>query len=497
MEAWVPLFNIFLNSSTPEAEASFWLQQSFNASSSATFTTNSFIALLTKLSDAILIDSSSPLSSSSSDSKRVMLIETLPNLVQTRILSFLAHEHSKFCSRDLFGLVRNVLNGSQPIDFWVRKAAYNLLAKLSQSNPELGYNLNVNSVSKLVGNEFYEMPSWLKDAEDIFFLPWLPLSLDELKLATFSSASAENVRLFIEVDEDEEIEKPEEIGEGNNNVSLLHSLLDPEFRAIAASLKEQVLDFHSTSKTVELADKIRQLCLEIWRDSFAILALIEPWKADDETLAILLSRILGDSGEEELGWPSQVLCSTILPKLLVLEEPASRVLVSATMEYCKLHQKAAEYALLFPLILRKDGINNPICDVVTRIIKECFHTAHIASFCQKLLCVEDITKRLMCLPCHQPLLSDKVIWTEPLFSLFQNILNHNVHLTQDSIDHLVYKVRELAERFSMSLKFGNFLLCFVTKCSASLSSHERRLTEAVNLTNTLVTKSVLAKLASL
>ena len=45
MEAWVPLFNIFLNSPTPETEASLWLEQS-SSSSSVPITTTSFLSLL-------------------------------------------------------------------------------------------------------------------------------------------------------------------------------------------------------------------------------------------------------------------------------------------------------------------------------------------------------------------------------------------------------------------------------------------------------------------
>lgn len=60
MEAWVPLFEIFMNAPSPEFEASLWLQQSFNASSTPTITTGSFLSLLTKPCDAVVTDSSSP-----------------------------------------------------------------------------------------------------------------------------------------------------------------------------------------------------------------------------------------------------------------------------------------------------------------------------------------------------------------------------------------------------------------------------------------------------
>uniref|UniRef100_A0A5B6YT70 Uncharacterized protein n=1 Tax=Davidia involucrata TaxID=16924 RepID=A0A5B6YT70_DAVIN len=147
----------------------------------------------------------------------------------------------------------------------------------------------------------------------------------------------------------------------------------------------QILTFEFSSKTENLANEISQLCCEGGGDSLTVLGLIEPWKVDDETASILISH-LSDGSEEELGWSSHVLCSTVLPKLLVLRHPSSCVLVTATIQYCNLHQKAAVYALLFPLILQADGINNPIFVVITRIIKEGLHPAHVSPFCQKLLC---------------------------------------------------------------------------------------------------------------
>ncbi|KAM0974828.1 hypothetical protein EV2_018448 [Malus domestica] len=96
MEQWVPLFDIFLTSPTPEPEASAWINQSFSASSSSAtpITTGSFLLLLMKPLDSIVF------------------IQTLPNMVQSRILSFLDFERQGFCGRDLARLARTVLSGS-------------------------------------------------------------------------------------------------------------------------------------------------------------------------------------------------------------------------------------------------------------------------------------------------------------------------------------------------------------------------------------------------
>ncbi|KAG6723421.1 hypothetical protein I3842_03G206500 [Carya illinoinensis] len=499
MESWVPLFEIFLKSPAPETEASQWLHQAFNASSSSTpVTTTAFLSLLTKPSDAIVGEgSSSPTPSSLPCMKRVMFIETLPSMVQARVLSFLAYERQRFCARDLSMLARNVLSLNQELDFWVKRAARNLLEVLSDTKYEWISGLSLDSGEEGVDEEFESVPGWLKEAagaNDVF-LPWLPISPDKLNSKTFLGSSEdsqdfskhngeEGEEELNAVMEEMEVDRPTNVPVGS------------EIQEKARSLKARALNFESSSKTVGLANEIRQLCLDKGRDSFVVLGLIEPWLADDETASVLISHLTNGSGEE-LSWPSQVLCSVILPKFLFLEEPACRVLVAAITEYCKLHQKAAVYAFLFPLVLRSEGINNHICDVIARIIRECLHPVHVSAFCQKLLCGDKDERRVICLPCHQHLISNELVWTESLFNLFQIILNHNVHLTQDSADHIVYQVQQLAVHFSKSLKFGNFLLCLVTKCSPLLKSHKLSLVDAVEQTSTLVTKSILSKLAHL
>ncbi|CAL8171996.1 unnamed protein product [Prunus armeniaca] len=496
MEQWVPLFDIFLTSPTPESEASTWLNQSFSASSSTStpITTGSFLSLLMKPLDSIVVDESSSSSSAWPPcTNRVMFIQTLPNMVQSRVLSFLGFERQRFSGRDLAKLARTVLSGSQELEFWVQRAARNLLDVVSESSYEWISCLSLDSGE----DEFESLPGWLKDsaASSDLVLPWLPISPEELDLRTVNGNYENIYGSLSQVGEGEDEDMNDVLEEMNiDNPESVH--LEPEIKKRAVSLKARVVDFQSTSETVGLAKEIRKLCLEKGGDSFTVLGLIEPWLADDETASILLSHLTSGS-EEELTWPSQVLCSIILPKLLALEEPASRVLVTATVEYCKLHQRASEYALLFPLILRQDGINNPIHDVITRIIKESLHPAHVASFCQKLLCGEKDERKVICLPCHQYLITDKMVWTESFFNLLQSILNHNVHLSQNSVDQIIYQVQQLAERFSNSLKFGNFLLCFVTKCSPFLKHHKLILTRVVEHNKTFLAKSILGKLAGL
>ncbi|KAF5190742.1 fanconi anemia group E protein FANCE protein [Thalictrum thalictroides] len=457
MEAWVPLFDIFLNSPTPESEASRWLQQSFTTSTTTSTSTSSFLSLLSKPVDVAVINNSSDSAPTSSPHqlKCIMWIQTLPNAVQSRILSFLRVDSRRFCKKDLCLLANNILRGNQQLDFWVKKAAHNLLDVVSESNYNWVSSLSLESSDvDQVEEEFETLPSWLQNLNNAPspILPWLPISYDELRSCDVRSTF---------VDDKQDDNCPMEVEEGgdsngmeveNATVHLEDVPLDGEIQRKAISLKAQIVQFESTSKTISLANEICQLFSfnggqEEGRggsDPLAVFSLMEPWEADDETASILLSHLSSGGGEDIL-WQCQVLCAIILPKMLVLSDPASRVLVKATVDFCKLHQKASVDALLFPVIFRKEGINTHVCDVVTRIFRECLHTAHVSSFCQKLLCGEQASRRLVYLPSHRYLISDDLVWTESLFTLFQNILNHNVYLTEDSIDHLVTVAQKMAD----------------------------------------------------
>ncbi|CAI9100551.1 OLC1v1037677C1 [Oldenlandia corymbosa var. corymbosa] len=498
MERWVPLFEIFMNSPCPETEASLWLQKSFAFSSFPSISTSSFISLLTSSSEVVVVNSAtSSESPSSTHTKRFMYLQTLPNAVQARILSFLVYERRRFCKRDLIELARRMLTEGHEVDFWVKKAAHQLFDVLSGSGFEWISCLDLDSEEECVEDKFRALPDWLQEAaadRGDLVLPWLPLLPEEINVGRpfcnfQDDEDSENcVEIAKQIDEDEVM--------GEARADDQKHVMDHEVDMMAAKLKSQILNFETTSKTIELTNDLRKLCLTSKVDSSHIMTFIEPWKADDETASIMIANLLGRDADE-FGWPSQILCSVVLPKLLALEVPASRILVSATVEFCKRHQKATEYALLFPLLLKVDGINNSICDVVTRIVRECLHPAHVSAFCRKLLCEELDVKNFTCLPCHRSLIAGELVWTESLFYLMQNILNHNVPLTQDTVDKLVQEVCKFATRFPKSLKLGNFCLCFVNKCAHLLRPHKLMLMETVEHTSTLVTKSIMSKLTSL
>ncbi|KAJ8637859.1 hypothetical protein MRB53_012126 [Persea americana] len=503
MERWVPLFDIFLNSPSPQGEASLWFQQ--QQTKPHLYSPNAFLSLLLKPFPA-LDDSDKP--------NRCIWIQTLPITMQSRILSFLATERCRFPAQDLHSLSANLLKQEPDLDFWVKKAARQLFDALSPNCPNNAITPdNCSSMEKQQekeDEEFDALPDWLHlhcTTADDPVLSWLPLSPEELRTDVIHDGGFINdgtiKSSIIEIDSDDgggvcgdHVEEADSNSPTRIEIEPgFADTLDPEIQTQVDELKIQLKNFNSASETVSLAKEIHHLCFERGvSNAFAILGLIEPWEADDETVSILLSHLL-EGSEDGFFWESSVLSSIVLPKMLVLQEPASRALVTATIQYCKLHQRAAVDGLLLPSVLVKEGINTPLCDMLTRIIRECLHPAHVSAFCQKLLC-EKAAQIFVCLPCHQCLISTELVWTDALFTLFQNILNCNVYLTQDSVDHIVSRLDEMADRFSKSLKFGNFLLCLVSKCAPSLKVHRLLLTKAAERTNTFMTNSILSKLGA-
>ncbi|KAI3959144.1 hypothetical protein MKX01_023820 [Papaver californicum] len=451
MDAWIHLFDIFFNSPSPEFEASLWFSLNSINNSTTTTSTNSFLKLVTKPIHAITTNPASSSSSSSSiQSKRFMYMQTLPNAGQSRILSFLTTESKRFCKRELCLLAESVLNGNEKVDFWVKKSAHNLLDKMSDSGFSRFSSLNLDGFEE-DEEEFLALPNWLQSSSGSksSVLPWLPLTFDELRECTSLSCIADENR-----DEVMEVEELCEVEEKDEVLNQMDVSIDSRVRTKAGSLKMKLLNYESSKGTVSLTNEIHQICFEEdekeVKNSFAVLGLIKLWEVDDETASVLIPNLLGgNANESKFSWASKILCSIVLPKLLVLNGPVSRVLVTTTVEFCKQRQKAVVDALLFPLILRKEGLNT-----------------------HRLLCGEEESRKFVCLPCHQHLISDKLVWTEPLFMLFQNILNQNISLTQDSVDHIVSVVRELAGQYLKPLKFSTFLLCLITKCHSSLKHHK-------------------------
>ncbi|KAL2475621.1 Fanconi anemia group E protein [Abeliophyllum distichum] len=226
-------------------------------------------------SDTILIDPSSP-----PEGKRPEFYRFLHMIIRD------------FVKKDLCKLARKMLSDGKGIDFWVKKNAQQLLDIVSISNYQWLSHLNSNlgSEDENGDDEFLSVPNWLRDAakDSESLLPCLPISPDEFSLKLpFFSCGEDGDDFLNEVEEDKQENLDEMMVEDRVNPQIIDGPMDPEVENKAKSLKARLLDFVSTSKAVELAKDIHQLCVERGKDSLAVMALIEPWNAEDETAAVL------------------------------------------------------------------------------------------------------------------------------------------------------------------------------------------------------------------
>ncbi|KAL6839386.1 hypothetical protein ACP4OV_030656 [Aristida adscensionis] len=474
MEQWLPLFRHLL--ACPAANASAFSSSASPSGDCPTSPPPAAALLRLLLSPAPTLPASDP---------PAVLFQTLPPFLQSQALSFLSASAALLDPRLLRSLAAPVLSAPPGrYGFWTRRGARHLLDGL------LDEGGGVVGVSEEFLDGFHEPPPWLREAAERArpVLPWLPLdcwSIAESGIGGLDDMGLES--LLLDQDEDSEMQEA-----GRDSPPPARPLSDSVVKR-ALSLQKEVVMVESVLGAKRVAKELQALCVESG-NAEAVLSLVQPWEADDDTLRTLLANlVLEDDGKHGRG-PALVLCSVVLPKLLELQRPASSVLLSAALDICKRHPSVALEAVLFPLVLRKEGLNVPQCDVITRIIKDCMHPLHVTAFCHRLLSGEEHEREPICMPQHQENVSSHLVWTESVFALFYSILNQDICLTPCTIQELVSVIDERASEFSRSLKFGNFLLCFVSKCWHECKTQRVLLERAASATNTFLTKAILAKL---
>ncbi|WVZ79645.1 hypothetical protein U9M48_027201 [Paspalum notatum var. saurae] len=480
MEQWLPLFDHLLACPAANA-AAFSSTPSSGACPSEPAPAPALLRLL--LSPA-------PTLPSSDGTADTTLFQVLPPFLQSQALSFLSSSAGLLDPHLARALAARVLSAPPGrYGFWARRGARHLLDGLPEEEEGVP-----GVASDEVFEGFREPPTWLKEAAARArpVLPWLPVDgrsvmgsgaragrggadgLDEIGLET----------LALDRDVDVDIREAERV------------LLPPQAPPLGDSIVQRALAVQKEIMAVEsvlaaqrVVKVLQDLCVES-RNAAAVLSLVQPWEADDDTLRVLLSNLV----LEEDGGPALVLCSVFLPQLLELQRPASSVLVSAALDLCKRHPAAALEAVLLPLVLRKSGLNVPQCDVLTRIVKECMHPLHVTAFCHRMLSGEEQERKPVCMPQHRENVGAHLVWTESLFALFYSILSQDICLTPSTVDELICVIDERASEFSRSLKFSNFLLCFVSKCWRECKNQRVLLERAAERTNTFLTKAIMVKL---
>lgn len=255
--------------------------------------------------------------------------------------------------------------------------------------------------------------------------------------------------------------------------------------ALAHSLREAWLERQPTSEDLQRFCNLP--------DTIAFFTCLKPWEMKDDTVFNMIKICLRkDSG---FAWSTQILSYCLLPKMLNLEQPASRILVAAVIEAAKAHPRAAVDALLIPLILCEKGPNKAQCDVFNRVLKECLPENHILSFCGKMFLSN--RRQQLAFGNHPSVregcLSKSLVWSEPTWAVLQTILSRSILLDEELLEALVNVCGEEVPRFAKSLKFSNLLLCLLSKFTPYLKPYKSALQKIAQQTETFMTKSLTAK----
>uniref|UniRef100_A0A7I4DHT7 Uncharacterized protein n=1 Tax=Physcomitrium patens TaxID=3218 RepID=A0A7I4DHT7_PHYPA len=310
-------------------------------------------------------------------------IQTLPNAMQTNILTFLSAERRHFLSKDLVALASTLL-ATRGIDFWVKLAASNLLNVLNGEPDEKMLCLEQNCApgQNSALEQYSSLPSWIEEYKELrsVLLSGLTLRHEDViprndedpltqeGLAKNVADSVDNNRVLMD-----EVEISTARPETCSQTALGKRKRDPEPRVIsqATSPHVQVQESQGPEETMpggehleavndedeksvrellgnDLFEKAKSLGIALQSRSShdglpfdidilskapnlsRVLKVIKPWLVTDETTSLLVTSLLGE--QSGYAQSTQILTHVLLPKLINMEEPPSRILSSAVLQ---------------------------------------------------------------------------------------------------------------------------------------------------------------------
>lgn len=303
--------------------------------------------------------------------------------MQTNILTFLSAERRHFLSKDLVALASTLL-ATRGIDFWVKLAASNLLNVLNGEPDEKMLCLEQNCApgQNSALEQYSSLPSWIEEYKELrsVLLSGLTLRHEDViprndedpltqeGLAKNVADSVDNNRVLMD-----EVEISTARPETCSQTALGKRKRDPEPRVIsqATSPHVQVQESQGPEETMpggehleavndedeksvrellgnDLFEKAKSLGIALQSRSShdglpfdidilskapnlsRVLKVIKPWLVTDETTSLLVTSLLGE--QSGYAQSTQILTHVLLPKLINMEEPPSRILSSAVLQ---------------------------------------------------------------------------------------------------------------------------------------------------------------------
>ncbi|XP_069094881.1 Fanconi anemia group E protein isoform X3 [Pleurodeles waltl] len=165
-----------------------------------------------------------------------------------------------------------------------------------------------------------------------------------------------------------------------------------------------------------------------------------------------------------------------LHRVLLLTEPASRLLITALTLFSSKYAHATCSALIGPLLLTPE--KGPVLvEFLCRIIEECLELNHL------ILVISEILE---------------APWSEDVIAVLHSLLERGVELPSGTFDLLIQKLSQWSPKFIKSMKFAKLMLNLLTKYQNHIQmSHHKSLSSALALNETFLKKSLQAALKRL
>lgn len=165
-----------------------------------------------------------------------------------------------------------------------------------------------------------------------------------------------------------------------------------------------------------------------------------------------------------------------LHRVLLLTEPASRLLLTALALFSSKYAHATCSALIGPLLLSPE--KGPVLvELLCRIIEECLELDHLILVLSEIL---------------------EAPWSEDVIAVLHSLLERGVELPSGTFDLLIQNLSQWSPKFIRSMKFAKLMLNLLTKYQNHiLVSHHKPLSSALALNETFLKKSLQSALKRL
>lgn len=197
-------------------------------------------------------------------------------------------------------------------------------------------------------------------------------------------------------------------------------------------------------------------------------------EAPEQSLPQFCSCLLELSPDLSHSTASAVITNLLLKKILSLEEPASRCLVTGVMSLCTRYPRPTCQALIEP-VLRKEQTGSCQAELLCKLVEDCLEPHHRLHVFRTILEVSP--------------------WDEGVLLVIHALLDSKLELNEEDFSLFTDQLCSQSPHFSKSMKFAKIMLSVLTKYQSYVNAAcHRTLSSCLPLNETFLKKSLLAAL---